>query len=179
MPIESVKSEGFASAGCRSLELYRRLRAARRSQTLPSSPPLGAYTSASGLPPMPSTTDRAYRASLNFFLAPLVPLLDDESISEVMVNGPDAVFVERGGKIERAAARFRDEEDLRAAANNIAQFVGKTIDDDHPMLDGRLEDGSRVCIVLHPLSAHGTSINIRRFSKQARTPQFLLDVGSM
>ena len=126
-----------------------------------------------------SSEDRTYRASLDFFLGPLVPLLDDESVSEIMVNGPGHVFVERKGRIERADVRFRDEKELRAAANNIAQFVGKTIDDEHPILDGRLEDGSRVAIVLHPLSAHGTSINIRRFSKKAQTPEFLLDVKSM
>ncbi len=126
-----------------------------------------------------TTEDQTYRASLEFFLGPLIPLLDDESVSEIMVNGPKAIFIERGGKIERTDITFRDEDELRAAANNIAQFVGNTIDDASPILDGRLEDGSRVAIVLHPLSAHGTSINIRRFSKQAQTPDFLLKVGSM
>lgn len=106
-------------------------------------------------------------------------MLEDESVSEIMVSGPDAVFVERGGLIEKTDASFEDEAALRAAANNIAQFVGKTISEENPILDGRLDDGSRVCIVLHPLSAHGTSINIRRFSNDAREPEFLVDVGSM
>jgi len=126
-----------------------------------------------------TTDNRTYRASLEFFLGPLIPLLDDESVSEIMVNGPKAIFVERGGKVVQTDVTFRDEDELRAAANNIAQFVGKTIDDESPILDGRLEDGSRVAIVLHPLSAHGTSINIRRFSKKAQTPDFLLQVKSM
>lgn len=121
----------------------------------------------------------AYQASLNFFLAPLVALLDDPSVSEIMVNGPHHVFVERKGRIELSEARFEDEEALRSAANNIAQFVGKTVDDEHPILDGRLEDGSRICIVLHPLAAAGTSINIRRFSKSAHEPAFLLEVNSL
>lgn len=126
-----------------------------------------------------NTADRTYQASFRFFLGPLNPFLEDESVTEIMVCGPGSVFVERAGRLEKTEAAFRDEEALRAAANNIAQFVGKTIDEEHPILDGRLEDGSRVCIVLHPLSAHGTSINIRRFSRTAREPEFLLETGSM
>lgn len=126
-----------------------------------------------------TTSDRTYKASFDFFLGPLVPLLDDPSVSEIMVNGPDRIFVERGGRVETTDIRFRDEAELRAAANNIAQFVGKTISEEEPILDGRLADGSRVAIVLHPLSAHGTSVNIRRFSKEALTPEFLVEVRSM
>ncbi len=118
---------------------------------------------------------KAYRAGVRYFLGPLVPLLEDESVSEIMVNGPKDVFVERGGKISKSEAEFRDEDELRAAANNIAQYVGKAITDDEPILDGRLPDGSRVCIVLHPVAARGTSINIRRFLRSALTPEFLLE----
>jgi pilus assembly protein CpaF len=125
--------------------------------------------------PQRDGAERAYRAGVEFFLEPLLGLLEDESVTEIMVNGPRDVFVERGGRIERADARFEDEDDLRAAANNIAQFVGKTISDEEPRLDGRLPDGSRVCIVLHPVAAHGTSINIRRFSAKATSPEFLLE----
>lgn len=126
-----------------------------------------------------TTENTTYQASFKFFLGPLVELMEDESVSEIMVSGPSNVFVERGGRLEKTEVRFKDEQALRAAANNIAQFVGKTISEENPILDGRLEDGSRVCIVLHPLSAHGTSVNIRRFSQDAREPQFLVDVGSM
>lgn len=125
------------------------------------------------------TANRTFEASFRFFLAPLLRLLEDQSVSEVMVAGPDKVFVERAGRIEPTDVRFQDEAALRAAANNIAQFVGKTVDQDDPILDGRLEDGSRVCVVLHPLSAHGTSINIRRFSRETRTPEFLVEVGAI
>lgn len=116
---------------------------------------------------------RAYRVSLEYFLAPLVPLMNDPSVSEVMVNGPDAVFVERRGKLEKTNVRFASERDLLAAANNVAQFVGNTIGTDRPLLDGRLPDGSRVCIVLAPISDRGTSINIRRFSRSSANPDFL------
>jgi pilus assembly protein CpaF len=117
----------------------------------------------------------AYRAGVEFFLAPLVPLLRDETVSEVMVNGPQDIYIERGGKIELTDVHFRDEEQVFAAANNIAQYVGKSISPADPILDGRLPDGSRVCIVLAPIAAGGTSINIRRFSRKAVTPQFLID----
>lgn len=126
-----------------------------------------------------ANNNTTYEASFKFFLGPLGSLLDDESVSEIMVSGPDNVFVERGGQLEKTDITFADENALRAAANNIAQFVGKTVSEEDPILDGRLDDGSRVCIVLHPLSAHGTSVNIRRFSQDAREPQFLVDVGSM
>ena len=118
--------------------------------------------------------ERAYRAGTDFFLGPLVDLMRDESVSEVMVNGPDAIYVERAGKIEKTAARFESERALLAAANNIAQFVGRTISEQDPILDGRLPDGSRVCVVLAPIAAAGTSINIRRFSRKAVSPEFLL-----
>jgi pilus assembly protein CpaF len=126
-----------------------------------------------------SGSARAYEAGVEFFLGPLVPLLRDETVSEIMVNGPRDVFVERAGRIEQVDAAFEDEQALLAAANNIAQFVGKSIDQTDPILDGRLPDGSRVCIVLHPVAAHGTSINIRRFSAKANAPEFLLEKESI
>lgn len=116
---------------------------------------------------------------VDFFLGPLVPLLRDESVSEIMVNGPGEIYVEREGRIEPVDAAFADEDELLAAARNIAQFVGKKIDDREPILDGRLPDGSRVCIVLHPLADRGTSINIRRFARKAVSPEFLLEKGSI
>jgi pilus assembly protein CpaF len=120
-------------------------------------------------------TGRVFQAGVEFFLGPILSLLRDETVTEIMVNGPRDVFVERAGRIEPADAGFEDEAAVRAAANNIAQYVGKTIDEAEPILDGRLPDGSRVCIVLAPIAAGGTSINIRRFSQKATTPDFLLE----
>jgi len=117
----------------------------------------------------------AYQAGVDFFLGPLVPLLADDTVSEIMVNGPDEVYIERAGRVEQVDARFRDEAALLAAANNIAQYVGKSINQTEPILDGRLPDGSRVCIVLHPVAARGTSINIRRFARTAVRADFLLE----
>lgn len=136
-----------------------------------------AEVNASGPAPeaAPDGESLAYQAGIQFFLAPLVPLLKDETVSEIMVNGPQDVYIERGGKIELTDIHFRDEDQLLAAANNIAQYVGKSITPADPILDGRLPDGSRVCIVLSPIAGGGTSINIRRFMRKAVTPQFLLD----
>jgi pilus assembly protein CpaF len=122
---------------------------------------------------------QTFQAGVEFFLGPIVPLLRDETVTEIMVNGPRDVFVERAGRIEQVDTGFEDEAAVLAAANNIAQFVGKTINEKEPILDGRLPDGSRVCIVLAPVAAGGTSINIRRFSQKANTPDFLLEKGSI
>lgn len=118
---------------------------------------------------------KAYQAGVEFFLGPLVPLLEDETVTEIMVNGPKDIFVEKFGQITETDVEFEDEDALLAAASNIAQYVGKAISKEDPILDGRLPDGSRVCIVLTPVAAHGTAINIRRFLAKALTPDFLIE----
>ncbi len=115
-----------------------------------------------------------FDASLGYFLGPLAELLADDDVSEIMINGPEAVYVERGGRIERTRIRFRSERKLLALARNIAQYVGHQIDDEHPLMDGRLPDGSRVCVVLGAVTGSGTSVNIRRFHAAAASPDFLL-----
>ncbi len=122
-----------------------------------------------------SSDELAYRASLRYFLGPIIPFFDDPSVSEIMVNGIDRIYVERRGRLELTDARFSSDDRLEAAANNIAQFVGQTISSQRPLLDARLPDGSRVCIVLSPISGRGISMNIRRFSAAAVTPDFLLE----
>ncbi len=117
----------------------------------------------------------AYEASLEFFLAPLMPFFSDPDVSEIMVNGHNDVYIEKAGLISKAPAKFMSESDVRAAASNIAQFVGQPLSQDRPILDGRLPDGSRVCVVLGPLAAKGTQINIRRFAKTAIAAEFLLE----
>ncbi|HZP16565.1 MAG TPA: ATPase, T2SS/T4P/T4SS family [Terriglobales bacterium] len=102
-------------------------------------------------------------------------MMEDPAVSEIMINGPDRVYVERAGQIERTEVRFETEQDLLAAAQNIAQFIGQEFSDENPVLDGRLPDGSRVCIVRSPVATDGTSMNIRRFSPVAHGPEFLLD----
>ena len=120
-----------------------------------------------------------FEDSVATFLAPVKPFLDDDSVSEVLVNGPDEIFIERKGLLERVPARFKDEQALQAAIRNIAQFVGRRIDEENPILDARLPDGSRVAAVLPPCSRKGSTLSIRKFSKGS--PQFvdLINRGSI
>ena len=106
-----------------------------------------------------------FEDSVATFLAPVAQYLADDSVSEVLVNGPEEVFVERKGLLERMPAQFKDEQALQAAVRNIAQFVGRKIDAENPILDARLPDGSRVAAVLPPCSRKGTTLSIRKFSK--------------
>ena len=102
-------------------------------------------------------------------LGPLESLLADESVTDIMVNGPDHVYVERGGLLERTAIAFRDEEHVMGIANRIANRVGRRIDETTPSVDARLADGSRVHVIIPPLALKGTTISIRKFPKAAIT----------
>ena len=117
--------------------------------------------------------------SIATFLGPVVGFLADDSVSEVMINGPQEIFVERKGLIEKTDAVFRDEQALVAAVRNIAQFVGRRIDEDNPVLDARLPDGSRICAVLPPCSRKGTTMSIRKFSKGNPVFPDLINRGSI
>lgn len=96
-------------------------------------------------------------------LGPVQPFLDDPSVSEIMVNGPDTVLVERSGRLERTDAHFRDADHLIATIRKIAERIGRRIDFASPTLDGRLEDGSRVHAVLPPVALDGPLLTIRKF----------------
>ncbi|MBC7692692.1 MAG: CpaF family protein [Methylotenera sp.] len=120
-----------------------------------------------------------FEDSVATFLAVIKQYLDDDSVSEVLVNGPDEIFIEKKGILERVDARFKDEQALQAAVRNIAQFVGKRIDEENPTLDARLPDGSRVAAVLPPCSRKGTTLSIRKFSKGTPTFVDLINKGSI
>jgi len=111
------------------------------------------------------TDPSVFEDSIGTFLAPVMTYLKDDTVTEVMINGPQEIFIERKGLIEKTPATFRDEQALVAAVRNIAQFVGRRIDEDNPVLDARLPDGSRICAVLPPCSRKGTTLSIRKFSK--------------
>ncbi|MGE5147358.1 MAG: CpaF family protein [Candidatus Eiseniibacteriota bacterium] len=99
-------------------------------------------------------------------LGPLEPLLADDTVTDIMVNGAKTVFVERAGKIERTGVVFRDDKHVYNTAVRIATRVGRRIDETNPLVDARLEDGSRVNIIIPPLAIDGPSISIRKFSRR-------------
>src|SRR6516162_7749795 len=102
-------------------------------------------------------------------LGPLEPFLEDDEITDILANGPLDIYVERGGKLERTGARFRDAQHLVNIAQRIATGIGRRIDEASPMVDARLADGSRVNIVLPPLVLNGGTISIRKFPKRSLT----------
>jgi pilus assembly protein CpaF len=106
--------------------------------------------------------------SIATFLAPVKEFLDDDTVTEVLINGPTEIWVERKGKLERTNATFGDESALQAAVRNIAQFVKRQIDNQHPTLDARLPNGSRIHVVLPPSARKGTTVAIRKFAKAAQ-----------
>ncbi len=113
------------------------------------------------------------------FLAPVLPLLDDPTITEIMINGPNAVYIERRGKLQKTEHKFPDENALQSAANIICQFVGKKLTEDAPRVDARLPDGSRVHIVAPPASHSGVCISIRRFPANPMSVDDLLKFGAL
>jgi pilus assembly protein CpaF len=112
-------------------------------------------------------------------LGPLEELLADPAISDIMVNGPDQCYVERKGKLELASIQFRDEEHLFQIAQRIVNKVGRRIDQTTPLCDARLQDGSRVNVIVPPLSLRGTAISIRKFSEKPITIDMMKSFGSM
>ncbi|WP_341208519.1 CpaF family protein [uncultured Sphingomonas sp.] len=112
-------------------------------------------------------------------LGPLEELLADPEISDIMVNGPDQTFVERKGKLELAQIQFRDEEHLFQIAQRICNSVGRRVDQTTPLADARLKDGSRVNVIVPPLSLRGTAISIRKFSAKPITLDMMAGFGSM
>jgi pilus assembly protein CpaF len=110
---------------------------------------------------------------------PINPLLLDPEISEVMVNGPNQVYVERGGKIEITYVQFRDDEHVMNIIDKIVAPIGRRVDESSPMVDARLPDGSRVNVIIPPLSLKGPIITIRKFSKDPFTIDNLIDFGTI
>ncbi len=114
-----------------------------------------------------------------FGLGPIEPLLADETVTDVMVNGPDQVWVERKGKLELTPFKFRDNAHVVNVAQRIAAGVGRRVDESSPMVDARLADGSRVNVVLPPLAIRGAAISIRKFSQRNITLQRMAQQGNM
>ncbi|MEI8295459.1 MAG: CpaF family protein [Alphaproteobacteria bacterium] len=110
---------------------------------------------------------------------PLEPLFFDESITDIMVNGPNEIYIERHGKLEKSTVTFRDQQHILQIAQRIATGVGRRIDESSPTVDARLPDGNRVNIVLPPVSLNGPIISIRKFSKKPIDMQTLIKMGTI
>lgn len=120
-----------------------------------------------------------FEETLLQFFAPIRPYLDDPAVSDIMINGPHQIYVEKKGQLHLVPAKFESKEQLIAALRNAAQFVGKHVDDMKPILEGRLPDGSRIEAVLPPAAPEGPCVSIRRFFKETLTVQRLIDFGAM
>ncbi|PQJ48876.1 pilus assembly protein CpaF [Vibrio campbellii] len=114
-----------------------------------------------------------------FGLGPIQSLVDDRTITDIMVNGPNNVFFEKHGKLEKSDITFIDEEQVLTIAKQIAARIGRRVDELSPTVDARLEDGSRVNIVIPPIALDGTSISIRKFREQNIGLEELVEFGSM
>ena len=109
---------------------------------------------------------------------PIQPLLDDPSISEVMVNGCESVYIERYGRLEKSTVRFQDDNHVRRIIERIVAPLGRRIDESSPMVDARLKDGSRVNAIIPPLALNGPILTIRKFSRKPFTSEDLVKMGT-
>lgn len=123
-------------------------------------------------------TDDFYWSALQSFLRPVWKYIEKDSVSEIMINGPAEIFIEEKGVMSEVPEKFSADE-LSAAVLNIAQYVGRRVSEDEPYLDARLPDGSRVAVLLPPCSRKGTSVSIRKFSKEKLTLDKLINFGSL
>ena len=112
-------------------------------------------------------------------LGPIEPLLKDDTIADILINGPYKVFIERHGELELTPVRFRDNEHLLRIVNRIVAAVGRRVDESSPMVDARLADGSRVNAAIGPVALDGAAVSIRKFSKKPYGLERLVGVGAM
>src|SRR3569833_1464742 len=112
-------------------------------------------------------------------LGPLEPLLKDPSIADILINGHECVYVERGGMLEPLPVRFKDEQHLLRIINKIVAAVGRRVDESHPLCDARLQAGSRVNVAVRPIGVDGPLVSIRKFSKMKLYLSRLVAVGAL
>ncbi len=112
-------------------------------------------------------------------IGPLAPLMADPAVTDILVNGPDAVYIERFGRLEKTAVHFRDAAHLLRIIQRIAARIGRRVDEASPMVDARLPDGSRVNATIPPVALDGPMLSIRRFGRQRLRRQDLLRLGMM
>lgn len=110
---------------------------------------------------------------------PIEPLLERDDIADIMINGPETVYIETKGKIEKTKIHFRDNQHLTTVCQRVASAVGRRVDESSPICDARLADGSRVNIIIPPLALDGSAMTIRKFSREKLTIEKLVEFGSM
>jgi pilus assembly protein CpaF len=120
-----------------------------------------------------------YRQSVAYFLRPIQPLLEDPDVSEILVNGFRTIYFEKAGRLQLSDLAFPNEDSLRAAVTNIAEYVNRVVDQDHHSMDARLPDGSRVHVIVPPSSRGGCHISIRKFKKSTFDLSALVRSGSL
>jgi pilus assembly protein CpaF len=120
-----------------------------------------------------------FEETLLLFFEPIRPFLDDPSVTEIMINGPSLIYIERKGILHKTDARFSNIEALMSGLRNVAQYVGKHVDEQRPILEGRLPDGSRIEAVLPPAAPDGPHVAIRRFSRSTLNVARLVEFGAL
>jgi pilus assembly protein CpaF len=129
--------------------------------------------------PVVEPPKKAGLSYLYLFFAPVKEYLEDDDVSEVLINGPGQIYIERKGKLTAVPAKFASEQALQAAVMNVARSVGRFFDKENPRLDARLPDGSRVHACIPPLARIGTIVAIRKFRREKLTIQQLVSYGSI
>ena len=124
-------------------------------------------------------TQHIYAETVRHFLAPIAPLLEDEDVSEILINGYETIYFEKGGKLQHSELAFSSQSTLLAAARNIAEYTHRNIGGDDHSMDARLPDGSRVHVILPPSSRNGVCISIRKFKQSTFDLEQLVEWGSM
>ena len=120
-----------------------------------------------------------FQNAIHSFLSPIVDLLEDPMVTEIMINGHREIFAERKGLVYRTPNQFPHEDALISAMRSVAQSVGRKIDEENPILEARLPDGSRIQVVLPPMSRKGTTVAIRKFSKEKLSLKDLITFGAL
>jgi len=111
--------------------------------------------------------------------APVVPFLEGDAVSEIMINGHDQIYIEKRGRLHLTESRFASEHDLMSALRNLSQFVGRELNSQQPILEARLPDGSRVEAVIPPAAPSGPLVSIRRFRRQKLSLERLVELGAV
>lgn len=138
----------------------------------------GASAASAAALPEPHDFDQALADAVQA-LEPLKPLLEDDSVNDILINGPTQVFVERAGKLEKTPITFASDAKVFAIAQAIAEHIGRQVSVRKPLLDARLPDGSRVNVIMRPLAVDGTAISIRKFAKRSITLDDMAAAGNV